>query len=96
MAMKSIDFIKRKTLFELNSPKGALTSLAIDWTNNHLYYSYFESSKAFIKVTNLPSIDYHYTIFSSQVEKPSLLAVNPKLRFLYWIDQVIFTQSLGS
>lgn len=90
MVMKSVDFIKRKTLFELNSRTGAMKSLAIDWINNHLYYSYIEGSRAFIKVTNFPSIDYHYTIFNSKIEKPSLLAVNPKLKFLYWIDQVKF------
>ena len=61
-------------------------SLAIDWISNQLYYSYVDQSINYIKVTNYPSISYHYTIFSSNVDKPSLIVVNPRLRFLYWID----------
>ena len=87
-SLKSSDFLKRKTLFELDSPTGQLTHIAIDWINNLLYYSYFDSPNSYIRVTNFPNIDYHYTIFKSNKDRPSLIAVNPKLRYLYWIDQV--------
>lgn len=62
--------------------------LAMDWINNLLYYSYYDAPNSYIRVTNFPSIDYHYTVFTSQKDKPSLIAVNPQLKYLYWIDQV--------
>lgn len=84
---RSVEFIQRKTLFELESSSGHLMGLAIDWINNLLYYSYFDAPNSYIRVTNFPDIDYHYTLFKSNRDKPSLIAVNPKLRYLYWIDQ---------
>jgi hypothetical protein len=42
---------------------------------------------SYIKVCTYPQADYHYTIVSSKDDKPNVLAVNPKLRYLYWVDQ---------
>jgi low density lipoprotein-related protein 2 len=80
------NFVNKKVLFELNSSTGKLMSLAFDWISNQLYYSYNDQSINYIKVTNYPSISFHYTIFSSKSDKPSLIVINPKLRYLYWID----------
>ena len=52
-----------------------------------MYYSYTDSPFNYIKVTRLPDAQLHYTIVTSKQDKPSALAVNPKLRYLYWIDQ---------
>ena len=81
------DFLKMKTLFELDANNGVLMSLALDWVNGLLYYSYYDSTTHYIKVTNYPAIDYHFTLFSSKQDKPFVIAVNPKLKYLYWIDQ---------
>lgn len=88
----SNNFVNQRVLFELDSSTGVLLSLAMDWINNLLYYSYSDPPFNYIKVTKFPSVDYHLTIFSSKVEIPSVLAVNPKLRYLYWIDQGQFSK----
>jgi len=87
LAARSVEFIRKRTLFELDSPKGTLMDLTMDWVNNLLYYSYFEAANSYLKVTNFPRIDYHLTLFTSSLHKPSLLAVDPSRRYLYWIDQ---------
>jgi len=86
-ADRSLEFIKKTTLFELDSPKGTLMDLSMDWVNNLLYYSYFEAPNSYVKVTNFPRIEYHFNLFTSNLHKPSLLAVDPIRRYLYWIDQ---------
>lgn len=80
-------FYSTKVLFEIDSFFGTLMGLAVDWINNMLYYSYNEGSQSYIKVCKLPSCEFHYTILSTKEDKPFVLAVNPKLRYLYWIDQ---------
>ena len=80
-------FFAKKVLFELGSATGSLMSLSVDWINNLLYYSYTDLPNHYIKVTDLPTAQYHYTVFTSKQDKPSVVAVNPKLRYLYWIDQ---------
>ena len=67
-------------------------SLAIDWVNNLLFYSYYDSPNNYIKVTNFPNVDYHLTIFTSKQDKPSVMAVNPNLKYLYWIDEGQFAK----
>ena len=89
---RSTKFFSKKVLFELGSSTGELMSLAVDWINNLLYYSYTDSPFNYIKVTKFPSVEYHLTIFSSKSDKPSVIAVNPKLRYLYWIDEGQFSK----
>ena len=88
------DFYTSKVLFELASQTGSLTSLAVDWINSMLYYTYTDSPRSYIKVTRLLSGDgmladsgHHYTLLTTTQDKPGLLVVNPKLRYLYWMDQ---------
>lgn len=87
-----MDFAQTRVLFELDSSTGTLLSLALDWVNNLLYYSYADPPFNYIKVTKFAGVDYHTTIFSSNVDQPSSLAVNPKLRYLYWIDKGQFSK----
>ncbi len=81
-----------KVLFELDSSIGSLTSIAVDWINGQLYYSYSDSANTYIKVTKVSNSEVHRTVFQSKSEKPTFLAVNPKLRFLYWIDKGQFSK----
>jgi len=89
---KTTDFLSKQVLFELDSSTGNLLSLTLDWINNLLFYSYYDSPNNYIKVTNFPQVEYHYTIFTSKVDKPSSMAVNPKLKYLYWIDEGQFAK----
>lgn len=43
-------------------------------------------------MTKFPSCEGHLTIFKSNSDSPSSIAVNPKLRFLYWIDKGQFAK----
>ena len=81
------EFFNVNVLFELDSYYGSMTGLAVDWVNNLLYYTYFQSSLSYIKVCKLPNGDFHSTIVSSKSDKFYAIAVNPKLRYIYWIDQ---------
>jgi low density lipoprotein-related protein 2 len=82
-----------KVLFELDSFTGYIESLAYDWVNGMLYYSYSDPPLNFIKVTRYPnSLDSHLTIFKSKTDTPVVIAVNPKLKYLYWIVQGQFAK----
>lgn len=83
----NMDFFKIRTLFELNSANGVLMGLSVDWVNNNLYYSFYENQISYIKVAKMPTAELHLTIASAKVDKITELAVNPRLRFLYWVDQ---------
>lgn len=43
-------------------------------------------------MTKFPKCEEHLTIFTSKSDSPSSIAVNPKLRFLYWIDRGQFAK----
>ena len=91
-AERMLNYIQRKVLFELPSASGSLLDLTLDWVSNILYYSYTDASINIISATNFPSIDYHFTIFTSKLDKATSLAVNPRLKYLYWIDQGQFAK----
>ncbi len=76
-----------KVMFELGSESGSFKSLAYDYVNSLIYYSYTDPPFNYIKATNYPNANHHYTIFASKIDMPSVLAINPKLKYLYWIDQ---------
>lgn len=88
--VKTISFsdksFETRVLFELDSLNGVLKGLAFNWLTSFLYYSYSDSSHSYIKVCDYPNAEYHFTIFASDSDKPYELAINPKLKFIYWID----------
>jgi low density lipoprotein-related protein 2 len=43
-------------------------------------------------VTKFPECDNHMVIFTSKSDMPTSLAVNPRLRYLYWIDRAQFAK----
>ena len=92
----SSSFVSKRTLFELGSPSGTLRSLAVDWISGQLYYSYTDtsaSSLSFIKVTKLPGADYHMTVVAlAGGDAATALALNPRLRYLYWMDEGQFAK----
>lgn len=47
---KPADFISTRVLFELDSSTGKIMSLAFDWINNYLYYSYTDLPNNLIMV----------------------------------------------
>ena len=81
------EFFDVSILFELDSYTGYMTGLTVDWINNLLYYTYTQASVSYLKVCKLPYGDYHSTLATSKDDKFYAIAVNPKLRYLYWIDQ---------
>jgi len=93
---KSIDYMSRRVLFELDSATGELLSLTMDWANQLVFYSYTDSPNYYIKVTNFPKCEYHLTVAVSKLDKPSSMAVNPKLKYLYWLDNGQFAKLMRS
>jgi low density lipoprotein-related protein 2 len=85
-ASPSSPFYTVRTLFELDSPNGALRGLTVDWINKMLYYTYTQAPITYIKACRFPQADYHYTLIASKNDSPAMIAVNPRLRYLYWID----------
>jgi hypothetical protein len=47
------DYLNSRVIFELDSSSGTLLSLAFDWINNLLYYSYTDPPFNYIKVCRI-------------------------------------------
>lgn len=62
---KPADFINLRVLFELDSSTGTLMSLAFDWINNLLYYSFTDLPNYYIKVLIFLHFRIIYRVFFS-------------------------------
>ncbi|TRY92935.1 hypothetical protein DNTS_033821 [Danionella cerebrum] len=64
---------------------GRIHGLAIDWVAGNLYFTYASTSQTYLEVLRLNS-SIQLTLLRSSVDRPTDLAVSPKLRLLFWTD----------
>ncbi|XP_052813290.1 low-density lipoprotein receptor-related protein 2-like isoform X2 [Mya arenaria] len=62
-----------------------LLDLTIDWIAENMYFINAYTSESLIEVSRLDG-RHRLTIFQNKTSRPLHLAVNPNLRYLYWLD----------
>ncbi|XP_052813493.1 low-density lipoprotein receptor-related protein 2-like [Mya arenaria] len=62
-----------------------IKDLTIDWIAENMYFINAYTAESLIEVSRLDG-RHRLTIFQNRTSRPLVLAVNPNLRYLYWID----------
>uniref|UniRef100_A0A6Q2Z9A5 Low-density lipoprotein receptor-related protein 2 n=1 Tax=Esox lucius TaxID=8010 RepID=A0A6Q2Z9A5_ESOLU len=64
---------------------GGVHGIAVDWIAGNLYFTNAFGSQTYLEVTRLET-PYRTILLKCTEDRPSDLAVSPKLRFLFWAD----------
>ncbi|CAB1312135.1 unnamed protein product, partial [Coregonus sp. 'balchen'] len=65
--------------------RGGIQGMAVDWISGNLYFTNAVEAQTYLEVTRLET-PYRTVLLKSIEDRPSDLAVSPKLRFLFWAD----------
>nr|XP_046225254.1 LOW QUALITY PROTEIN: low-density lipoprotein receptor-related protein 2 [Oncorhynchus gorbuscha] len=65
--------------------RGGIQGMAVDWISGNLYFTNAIEAQTYLEVTRLET-PYRTVLLKSTEDRPSDLAVSPKLRFLFWAD----------
>ncbi|XP_032801941.2 low-density lipoprotein receptor-related protein 2 [Petromyzon marinus] len=65
-------------------PSG-VAGIAVDWVAGNLYFTNVFSSETHLEVQRLDT-SFRRVLFKTSVDRPRHLAVDPRARFLFWVD----------